>query len=191
MIKSPTFYCNESKQSHLHNRDYYLPLPQEMEVSFLFSLTFKLAIHSYTKVNTTLSPKTAASLRSTWSVSRAASLLHSALGDKALLQEGCCIRLYLKAKHKKHQDSFHLNPLVVFPLQSFEDYVFVRRAPSRPTCCTPFLGGKEREKILLGALCWPKIVFKLTHWKTRLWDRSPAHTYPSNTDQLQCHRCVV
>lgn len=123
MIKSPTFYCNESKQSHLHNRDYYLPLPQEMEVSFLFSLTFKLAIHSYTKVNTTLSPKTAASPRSTWSVSRAASLLHSALGDKALLQEGCCIRLYLKAKHKKHQDSFQglkslscLSPSIIWGL---------------------------------------------------------------------------
>lgn len=127
-----------------------------MEVSFLYSLTFELAIHSSTKVNIpnpTLSPKTAASLqsRSSWSVSRAASLLHSPLGDKPLLQEGRCIRLYLKDKQKNHQDSFHLNPLVVFPLQSFGAYIFVfaRRAPSRPICCTPFLGGREREKILL------------------------------------------
>lgn len=52
LTKSPTFYCNESKLSHLHNRDYYLWYSQEMDVSFLFSLTFKLAIHSSTKVNT-------------------------------------------------------------------------------------------------------------------------------------------
>lgn len=41
LTKSPTFYCNESKQSHLHNRDYYLPLPQE--ISFLYPLIFKIS----------------------------------------------------------------------------------------------------------------------------------------------------
>lgn len=144
---------------------------------FISLLPFKLAIDSSTKVNTpnpTLSSKTATSLqsRSSWSMSRAASLLHSVLGDKPLLQEGCCIRFYLKDKQKNHQDSCPLNPLAVLPLQSFGDYnfVFVRSAPWRPTCCTPFLGGKERE------CCWPKIVFNLAHWEMRLWDRSPAHS---------------
>lgn len=49
-------------------------------------------------------------------MSRAASLLHSVLGDKPLLQEGCCIGFCLKDIQKKHQDSLHLNHLGVITL---------------------------------------------------------------------------
>lgn len=125
--------------SQLHNRDYYLPLPQQVEVSFLCSLGFNSAIHSYAKLNTlypTLSPKTAGSLPSSYSVSRATSLIHTVPGTSTnrLLREGCSIRLYFKAKQKKHQDSLHLTPLgsATFPFSHLGGYIFlfVRRTPS-------------------------------------------------------------
>lgn len=44
-------------------------------------------------------------------MSRAASLLHSILGDKPLLQGGCCTRLCLKASQKKTSGLISLKPL--------------------------------------------------------------------------------
>lgn len=125
--------------SQLHNRDYYLPLPQQVEVSFLYSLAFNSATHSYAKLKTrypTLSLKTAGSLPSSYSVSRAASLIHTVPGTSTnrLLREGCSIRLYFKAKQKKTPGLTPFNaPWVCnLPLQSFGGYIFlfVRRAPS-------------------------------------------------------------
>lgn len=176
-----------------------MPLPQEMEVSFLYSLTFNLGIHSYAKLNTyypTLSPKKCcipAELLQHEQNSQPHLHHPRRQAPLPLLQEGCCVRLYFKAKQKKHQDSLHLTslgsatlPFIHLGATSFSLWEELLQA--QPATPPLFSGEGEGEDPFL-ELC-AKTVFKPTDCEMRPWDGSPAYICPFITEQLW-HLCMV